>query len=455
MRRWSKRILIVLAVFVLPPVALYFYASWKGEQELRAAIEELDARGEPWRWEELHASRPKLAEQDDVRAIIASVYRKTSGGQLNKAVEIRLDHPPNAVIPPEDFEAFQAEMLALAETLAEAQKIAAMPKARLQIPWAADIASLNMNDVQRTRNVASVLHYAAAWHAQLGDLDAAMDDCLAAVRASQALQDEPLLITHLVRIATSSAALYSLERVLAQGQPAPERLAKLQQVLEDFDSQRAIANGFRGERALSNQTFTGLGEGKVTIGKVLGGPPGRGRWEALIESLYFGSNLKQAHAWTLRHVTDMIKTLDLPEAQRAARWREIDQEARKAPGAARLLTPALQRVMEAHQRSEMLTRCAVAALAAERFRRDHDNHWPQALAELCPKYLAKVPDDPYANQPLQLRATADGIVIYSVGLDGKQSGTYQEDSAAQQSGIKYEFRLWNVPQRRQVIFNKR
>ena len=45
----------------------------------------------------------------------------------------------------------------------------------------------------------------------------------------------------------------------------------------------------------------------------------------------------------------------------------------------------------------------------------------------------------------------DGIVIYSVGLDGKQCGNYQEETAAKRTVVKYEFRLWNVGQRRQII----
>ena len=79
MRRWTKRILIVLAVFVLPVVAFYFYASWQGERELRAVLAQLDADEAPWRWEDLIAARPKLAEHEDARAVVLNTRQLAAG----------------------------------------------------------------------------------------------------------------------------------------------------------------------------------------------------------------------------------------------------------------------------------------------------------------------------------------------------------------------------------------
>src|SRR5262245_26430148 len=105
MRRWSKRILIVLVVFLLPPVAFYFYTRWQGERELRAVIAELDANESPWRWEDIIAARPKLDEKTDARAVVLNAQKLASGffGQFSVWEKV-YDRPPNALIPPEDFE---------------------------------------------------------------------------------------------------------------------------------------------------------------------------------------------------------------------------------------------------------------------------------------------------------------------------------------------------------------
>lgn len=59
-------------------------------------------------------------------------------------------------------------------------------------------------------------------------------------------------------------------------------------------------------------------------------------------------------------------------------------------------------------------------MAAERFRKA-TNRWPKDLTELTPSYLKEVPSDPFSDRPLRCMPTTDGLVIYSVGEDGKDN----------------------------------
>src|SRR5439155_22126196 len=70
------------------------------------------------------------------------------------------------------------------------------------------------------------------------------------------------------------------------------------------------------------------------------------------------------------------------------------------------------------RKDEAKFRAAVVALAAERFRQA-EGRWPTSLDELVPQYLAAVPRDPFDLRPLKLARRPDGLVIYSVGPDGK------------------------------------
>ena len=45
--------------------------------------------------------------------------------------------------------------------------------------------------------------------------------------------------------------------------------------------------------------------------------------------------------------------------------------------------------------------------------------WPEKLDDLIPKYLARVPTDPFSGEPLLYRRLEDGVVLYSVGLNGR------------------------------------
>jgi hypothetical protein len=103
---------------------------------------------------------------------------------------------------------------------------------------------------------------------------------------------------------------------------------------------------------------------------------------------------------------------------------------------------------EAHARQAAAQfRAAIVALAAEQFRRA-TGHWPTALDELVPQYLTAAPRDPMDGQQLRLARRPDGIVIYSVGLDGKDDGGVV---AAENKGNPRDIgiRLWDVAQRRQ------
>ena len=66
-----------------------------------------------------------------------------------------------------------------------------------------------------------------------------------------------------------------------------------------------------------------------------------------------------------------------------------------------------------------------------------------------PVYLAKVPLDPYDAAPLRYRRVDEGVVVYSLGPDGEDKGGKLEKDPSKAS-TDLGFRLWNVPQRRQL-----
>lgn len=62
--------------------------------------------------------------------------------------------------------------------------------------------------------------------------------------------------------------------------------------------------------------------------------------------------------------------------------------------------------------------CALLAVAAERYRLKH-GHWPQRSDDLLPDFLSVVPFDPFDGKPLRTKRTEQGIIIYSVGDNGR------------------------------------
>jgi hypothetical protein len=60
-----------------------------------------------------------------------------------------------------------------------------------------------------------------------------------------------------------------------------------------------------------------------------------------------------------------------------------------------------------------------------------------------------VPTDLYDGQPLRLRRLDDGLVIYSVGPDGKDDGGKLDRQNPVGPGMDLGFQLWDVAKRRQ------
>src|SRR5947209_2276381 len=112
------------------------------------------------------------------------------------------------------------------------------------------------------------------------------------------------------------------------------------------------------------------------------------------------------------------------------------------------MLPALEKGQAATLRSHAQMRCAIAALAAERYRRQADR-WPDSLDALVASgSLPAVPADPFADGPLKLKRLPDGLVIYSVGPDRTDDGGVIDRKDPARKGADPGFQLWDVAKRR-------
>jgi hypothetical protein len=113
-----------------------------------------------------------------------------------------------------------------------------------------------------------------------------------------------------------------------------------------------------------------------------------------------------------------------------------------------LLFPAMEKLSEAARRKLAHVRCMIVTLAVERYRQKH-SAWPETLNQLVPEVLAEVPRDPFDGEPLRYTRLADGVIVYSVGVDGVDNGGALDRDNPARPGADLGFRLWDVKYRRQ------
>ncbi len=86
-----------------------------------------------------------------------------------------------------------------------------------------------------------------------------------------------------------------------------------------------------------------------------------------------------------------------------------------------LLLPAVDRVSDGADRAQQVHDNVILAFAVAWYHRDN-NSYPKELSALAPKYLKEIPLDLFSGKPLIYRPTADGYLLYSVGVNGKDDG---------------------------------
>lgn len=92
-----------------------------------------------------------------------------------------------------------------------------------------------------------------------------------------------------------------------------------------------------------------------------------------------------------------------------------------------LMVPAYPKLRGPSDRMTQTQNNLHLAFALAAYRQDH-GVYPRTLDALAPSYLARVPADLFSGQPLVYRPPADGYLLYSVGINGKdEEGRSYED----------------------------
>jgi hypothetical protein len=464
--KWNpRRRRLFVAVLVLLPLLLltgiYLTIDYLAERNLREAIAEADRIDPNWRLDDLEASRADYPDDENAALqVIRSVELipprwATTPSIIELPLDLLNPHQINAV----QEAALREEMAKAALAVAEARKLADLPHGRFPIHYVlyGSFPPLQSNEAGYT---ARLLWYDALLRAHDGDPDEALRSTRGILNAERSIGDEPTLLSLLNRCNCRAQALQSLERVLSQGEPSAAELAEIQHVLELDEADNLLLQSIRGERASFDRMIEGLQNGSLTTQDVLVAPvPKAGAMVCAVTTAVPG-NIKNQRAFAIRYFTQMTEIAQLPTEQRTKRVRELEGESRShGLLISFLLWSVGQKVAPAYLHIMAQTRCAIVAVAAERYRRAY-HRWPASLEALSDEgLLQQVPADPFDGAPLRYRIRDDRVVIYSVAGNLQDNGGLLDDGGTfdQKKGairltdlrfIDLGITLWNVAQRR-------
>jgi hypothetical protein len=260
----------------------------------------------------------------------------------------------------------------------------------------------------------------------------AFEDLKLGLRFSDGIRDEPLLIDHLVRIATLAIDLQTVREGLYRHAWADGQLAELESRLASLELLSEYQLAMRGERACEVGGLDFLRREGFCSNPMdyLGSEDGAAAQSSTpplnpMPSGWFYQNMLT--------ISRMFQTFTIPTVdERAHRvFPEVAETGVRALGKmrtgpytifAKLLLPALGRAVQRTARMQTYVDAASVACALERYRLANGK-LPDALETLAPTLIARIPDDVIDGKPLRYRVKADGgYVLYSVGWNGTDEG---------------------------------
>jgi Tfp pilus assembly protein PilN len=477
-RRMRRYLGALLLVGLVVGYVVYRYVQNQNEEaeaQLQAAIAEADRLDPGWRHEQLEARRIVPTPEKNA-AVLLSLAWNTGIPLLNKGT-VREDLYsvsdeisqllPCATLTEKETSTLRANLAPVLPALVHARKIASLPRGHFSLDWETDPLSIWLRSVDQGYIASWLLSIDASLFAQDGDLAAAWKNCAAMFNVARAMGDEPdsqlFRVTQLRR-----EALRAVERVLGQGEISEALLAAAQNDLNEETNHPGLLIFLRGRRALYHRWFTCLDSGAISLVAYkeyqarlkaiefqARGKPATGlSLRQQVQTHFSQHEVKPAHAWWLTFWTKAVEIAKRPPEEQEQALAKLQMEAADAPPlAAPDLTLLFQRpsdIFAWFKKGKASLRCAITALAVERYRLLHGD-WPDSLEPLVmAKLLNQVPVDPFSGKSLRYRPTKDGVVLYSVGPDGKGNGTACDGDHITREDYRLEFRLWNPDRRGQL-----
>jgi hypothetical protein len=446
--RWTLGTLALIFALLLAGCGYLVYLRFS-DFGLSAVVANLDATDPGWRIDKIEAARKPVDEKDNAALVVLGIAPQLGDEPFRSAKEYQTAFP---------IEPLPEQRLSDVQALHLTERFAPLGEARAKARTLKNFATgryplVRDEDPDQTAFPSMKAWLAAeflqrdAWLlAHEEKADAAVESCMAIDRAAFSVGDEPHMASALVLLRTRCLAVEALERVLAQGNPSEALLAEMQARLSAGTGQSLLAAALRADRACQYEKSLLYRSGKPIAGHWHG--EGVRGWLATHENAIRVARLYPA---ILQECTLAIEHAQAPERELFQRFlrRKDDAKKRGRLDAFQAIAGKQDVLCETYLYTEALRRSAVAALACERYGIKHAV-WPKTLDDLVKAgYLDAVPLDPYDGQPLRLFSAIDGLVLYSIGVDGVDDGAEIARPGSIRARGDVGFRIWNPNARRQ------
>jgi hypothetical protein len=428
---------IIVAIVVALALIANGFMAWRTERRLQAKIAAIQAAGDPASIADL-APEPIPDDQNAAFLLVqigprldefAKEHARFFETPVGKAYDEARDK--GELPTPEQIEAIRAIVAKYPDLDRDIAQLTALEQYASQADFSLDHRQFLESAIDQVQDVRTAARF-LGWQMEVlvaeGKPEQAAELGLQMLRLARLYEAEPALINFLVAIAIRGIAAERLYDALAAGPISPELHAALDEELARNDDPQRLERVLKDERAVCIDGFETLMQGCGSSGC---NPAGGSISIDGTEQTTQGMNpfLIRLVGWPVRsYGVGVLDALDEQLALAAHPWEEIRDQfgpANAPPPSsghgvlADLLVPALKAAFQAHARSVALSRALRIDNALRQFA-EKNGREAKGLEDLDLPKEAMI--DPYSGQPLKLKHTEDGWLIYSVMENGIDDG---------------------------------
>jgi hypothetical protein len=331
---------------------------------------------------------------------------------------------------------------------AELRLASGRPKSRYPVNYEIEnIWAIRLPHLRRIKGACQRLQLKACAELASGQSEKALEDLKLQFYLADSLRTDPFLISYLVRLACVQLAVQPIWEGLAEHRWSEAQLQELETRFQQYNFIVDMKSSFNEERAAALWTVEMIRQKGPwylnAIGSPDSTPPPResmsGKFLGAVlipQGWYYQEELNYCRGFN----AELATGLDITKNQISPTQVKADVQAFERMMAAtgfawavwegvlghkimaRMLLPALNKVMLKSAAAQTAVNQAAIACALERYRRAN-GHFPEKLDALVPQFISKIPNDLLTGGPYTYRRTDDGrFVLYSVGWDEKDDG---------------------------------
>jgi len=429
-RRTRRFVLATVALLAICLVGSVVWWRMHLSYEVNGRLRALQRDGLPTSGAELNRWYVTVPDQKNAALVLTQAFALMQTFPDQRSNEVfRFKPPPHGQPLSSTQKVLLSDYVALnAEALATAKVATQLPRSRFPVDFSPGFTT-PLPHLAKLKGLAQSAGCKAILAVQSQETEEATRSLILMLNMAQSLENEPVSISQLVRVAILKMSVRALEYSLASGSWADTELSLLASRFTAAEKTNLMALAFMGERAMAIPYFR---DGWANL-KRLGQTEGEAEEASPSPSFgdlgtffsratgFFERDLK----FYLRVMETNISLAGAPPPRRLTvtnvAENAISEAKRRHYLISIMLLSSLSRitVREAEGLAEL--RAARAALAVERFRTANDR-LPKDLGELVPRFLPAVPLDPFDGAPLRYELLAKGYVVYSIGRDGHDDG---------------------------------